>query len=75
MQKNLEYIVLQAGGKGSRLGGMTKNKPKALVPYENLPIIFHLFQRFSGANFIIVKNVGTLTAEFEGMLLTVVEGV
>lgn len=56
MQKNLEYIVLQAGGKGSRLGGMTKNKPKALVPYENLPIIFHLFQRFSGANFIIIGD-------------------
>ncbi|MDH1674375.1 NTP transferase domain-containing protein [Comamonas aquatica] len=56
VQKNLEYIVLQAGGKGSRLGGMTKNKPKALVPYENLPIIFHLFQRFSGANFIIIGD-------------------
>ncbi len=28
-----------------------------------------------GANFIIVKNVGALTAEFEGMLVTVVEGV
>lgn len=35
---------------------MTQNKPKALVAYENLPVIFHLFKRFSGANFIIIGD-------------------
>ena len=52
----MEYIILQAGGKGTRLGGLTKNKPKALVPYDNLPIIFHLFKKFPGANFIIISD-------------------
>ena len=26
------YIIVQAGGKGTRLEHLTKNKPKALVP-------------------------------------------
>lgn len=37
-----EYVVVQAGGRGSRLGYLTDNKPKCLVPVENLPMIFHL---------------------------------
>ena len=40
----MEYIIVQAGGKGTRLGRLTQNKPKALVPVENLPMLFHLFR-------------------------------
>lgn len=43
--ENISYIIVQAGGKGSRLETLTANKPKALVPINNLPMIFHLFQR------------------------------
>ena len=39
----VDYIVIQAGGKGTRLKHLTKNKPKGIVPVNNLPIIFHLF--------------------------------
>lgn len=42
----LEYIVIQAGGKGTRMESLTANKPKALIPIDNLPMIFHLFKRF-----------------------------
>lgn len=28
----LEYIIVQAGGKGTRMETLTRNKPKALVP-------------------------------------------
>ena len=31
---NPEYIIVQAGGKGTRLGHLTWNRPKALVPIE-----------------------------------------
>ena len=31
-------IIVQAGGKGTRLEGLTRNKPKCLVPVNNLPI-------------------------------------
>ena len=34
-------IIIQAGGKGTRLEQLTRNKPKCLVPVDNLPIIFH----------------------------------
>lgn len=38
--KTVEYIIVQARGKGTRLGHLTQNKPKALLPVENLPMLF-----------------------------------
>lgn len=52
----IDYIIVQAGGRGSRLGFVTDNKPKALAPIENLPIIFHLFQKFPEKHFIIIGD-------------------
>lgn len=51
-----EYIIIQAGGKGSRMGHMTHNKPKALVPVDNLPMIFHLFRHYPDSQFIIIGD-------------------
>lgn len=53
---DLEYIIVQAGGKGTRLQRLTKNKPKALVSINNLPMIFHLFKHFPKSNFIILQD-------------------
>lgn len=52
----LDYIIIQAGGKGTRLGYLTKNKPKALVPVENLPMIFHLFRKYPEKRFVIIAD-------------------
>jgi len=52
----MEYIIVQAGGKGTRLGHLTENKPKALVPVENLPMIFHLFRKFPDKQYIIIAD-------------------
>ena len=52
----MEYIIVQAGGKGTRLGYLTENKPKALVPVENLPMIFHLFRKYPDKRFIIIAD-------------------
>lgn len=52
----MEYIIVQAGGKGTRLGYLTKNKPKALVPVENLPMLFHLFRKYPDKRFIIIAD-------------------
>ncbi len=54
--RTVEYIVVQAGGKGTRLEHLTTNKPKALVPVENLPMIFHLFRRFPDKRFIVIAD-------------------
>lgn len=51
-----EYIIVQAGGKGTRLGHLTTNKPKCLVPINNLPMLFHLFKKFPDKKFIIIGD-------------------
>ena len=52
----MQHIIIQAGGKGTRLEGLTKNKPKCLVPYDNAPLIFHLFRKFPQAKFTIIAD-------------------
>lgn len=52
----VDYIIVQAGGKGTRMEYLTVNKPKALVPIGNLPMIFHLFKHFSDKQFIIIGD-------------------
>ena len=52
----MEYIIVQAGGKGTRLGYLTKNKPKALAPVDNLPKLFHLFRKYPDKKFIVIAD-------------------
>ena len=52
-------ILIQAGGKGTRLEGLTRNKPKCMVPVNNLPIIFYAFQKFKDADFTIIADYKT----------------
>lgn len=51
-----DQIIVQAGGKGTRMEHMTCNKPKALVPINNLPMIFHLFKKYPNAKFIVIGD-------------------
>jgi len=53
--KNIEVIV-QAGGRGSRLRHFTWNKPKCLVSYNGKPVIYHLFDYLNKANFHIIAD-------------------
>ena len=52
----MDYIIVQAGGKGTRLQYLTKNKPKALVPIDNLPMLFHLFRKYPEKRYIIIAD-------------------
>ena len=52
----MDYIIVQAGGKGTRLGYLTQNKPKALVPIDNLPMLFYLFRKFPDKRFVIIAD-------------------
>lgn len=51
-----DHIIVQAGGKGTRMEHLTRNKPKALVPINNLPMIFHLFAKYPKAKFIVIGD-------------------
>ncbi|MCR5546851.1 MAG: NTP transferase domain-containing protein [Lachnospiraceae bacterium] len=53
---DVNYIIVQAGGKGTRMEYLTYNKPKALVPIENLPMLFHLFRKYNEAHFIVIGD-------------------
>jgi len=56
MNDNTNFIIVQAGGRGSRMQILTRNKPKALVPVNNLPMIFHLFRKYPDKKFIIIGD-------------------
>ena len=53
---SVDYIIIQAGGKGTRLKQLTQNKPKGIVPVNNIPIIFNLFNRYPDKHFIVIGN-------------------
>ena len=53
---DVNYIIVQAGGKGTRMEELTHNKPKALVPINNLPMIFHLFRKYPNKKYIIIGD-------------------
>ena len=52
----MKYIIVQAGGKGTRLKHLTENKPKALVPIGNKPMLFHLFSKYPDRRFIVIAD-------------------
>lgn len=49
-------IIVQAGGRGSRLRHHTWNKPKCLVSVRGKPLLYHLFDRFPQAKFTIIGD-------------------
>ena len=52
----VNHIIIQAGGRGSRMDRLTRNKPKPLVPVNNLPIMFHLFRKYPEARYVIIGD-------------------
>lgn len=51
-----QYIIVQAGGKGTRLEHHTWNKPKCLLAVDGKPILYHLFNLFPEAHFIVIGD-------------------
>jgi GTP:adenosylcobinamide-phosphate guanylyltransferase len=49
-------IIIQAGGRGSRLRHHTWNKPKCLVSVKGKPILYHMFDAFPDATFYIIGD-------------------
>jgi MobA-like NTP transferase domain/Phosphotransferase enzyme family len=50
------HVIVQAGGRGSRLRHHTWNKPKCLVSVRNKPLLYRLFERFPEAKFIVIGD-------------------
>ena len=47
-------VIIQCGGRGSRLRHHTWNKPKCLLSVEGKPLLYHLFDTFKHDHFFII---------------------
>nr|WP_312058886.1 NTP transferase domain-containing protein [Fervidobacterium pennivorans] len=52
----IEHVIVQAGGLGSRLKHLTQNKPKALLSIFGKPLLYHLKTAFPKAKFYIIGD-------------------
>lgn len=52
----VRQVIIQAGGKGSRLEHYTWNKPKCLVPVDGKPLLYHTFDAFPEAEFVVILD-------------------
>jgi len=50
------YVIVQAGGRGTRLRHHTWNKPKCLVSVRGKPLLYHMFDVFPGSKFLIIGD-------------------
>ena len=50
------YVIVQAGGRGRRLGPLTANKPKCLLSVDGEPLLYRLFRQLPAARFIIIGD-------------------
>ncbi len=54
--QKIPWVIVQAGGRGTRLEYYTWNKPKCLLSVAGQPLIYHLFDRFPAANFLVIGD-------------------
>ena len=80
MRRENEYIIVQAGGKGTRLGDFTKNRAKCLVNIDGKPMLSLLAETFKEYNIIVIgdykiDNLRKYIAKFHpGIMLVEAEG-
>lgn len=61
--------IILAGGRGTRLGELTKDAPKPLLPVAGRPFIFHLLDYLKAQGIKkVILSVGYLGHQFEGLL-------
>jgi hypothetical protein len=49
-------LIVQAGGRGTRMGRLTANKPKALTPLRGKPLLFHTLDLFPEAQVVVIGD-------------------
>jgi CTP:phosphocholine cytidylyltransferase-like protein len=54
LYKDIKYVLIQAGGLGSRMLNYTKNKPKCLIPYKGKTLIEHQINFFKDKKIYII---------------------
>jgi GTP:adenosylcobinamide-phosphate guanylyltransferase len=49
-------VIIQAGGHGTRMGQLTANKPKALIPLRGKPLLFHTLDLFPHSDIVVIGD-------------------
>lgn len=74
---DIKYVIVQAGGKGTRLGKYAANRPKCLVPVHGTPMIIKTLEVYKDKTVIIIGdthfdmlyNYITEISDFENFIL------
>ena len=53
---DIKYVIIQAGGKGTRMGHFAENKPKCLVPVNDIPMIVNTLNVYKDKEVIIIAD-------------------
>ena len=53
-QNNINYVIVQAGGAGTRMGKYTLNKPKCLLPVNGKTLLRNVCDIFKGKKIIVI---------------------
>lgn len=56
MTSTIKYIIIQAGGRGSRLEYLTDNKPKTLVSVNGEPMIINQMRMYPKAHYYVIAD-------------------
>ena len=55
-QDDIKYVIVQAGGKGTRMGHYAENRPKCLVPVNDIPMIMITLKVYKDKEVIIIVD-------------------
>ena len=55
-QDDVKYVIVQAGGKGTRMGRYAQNRPKCLVPVNDVPMIVNTLKVYKDKEVIIIAD-------------------
>ena len=53
--EDIKFVIIQAGGKGIRMGRYAENKPKCLVPVKGIPMIMNTIEKYKDKEIIIIS--------------------
>ena len=53
---DVKYVIVQAGGKGTRMGQYAQNRPKCLVPINDVPMIINTLNIYKDKEVIIIAD-------------------
>ena len=54
--QDIKYVIVQSGGKGTRMGHYAQNRPKCLVPVNGMPMILNTMKVYKDKKIIIIGD-------------------